>query len=311
MRICIAAAFLAFATCSFGSASETFYFGDTFPTKDVRQSSEIEFGLQLFIKVWKTEPWRRNRSCVSCHKVPMPGGSGMASTRTSVRRSDLSPSGFQVVNENERNNLKGKIGLRTPPLFGIGILEQTACNAEPAPCQHGRLGYLQRIQSLEAFVKFALESEIGVLSIDQNSRYETASQEDIKNLAAYVRALAPPPVETLIPLRERAGYQPFVSAKCDECHTPSVNILAPLGNRSLPFSDLKIHNIRSGSSYGVRTAPLWGNSYTGPPYMHDGSAASILEAITLHSGEASPSTEIFGSLSAQDKASLIKFISDL
>jgi CxxC motif-containing protein (DUF1111 family) len=56
-----------------------------------------------------------------------------------------------------------------------------------------------------------------------------------------------------------------------------------------------------------RTAPLWGVADSAP-YMHDGRAATMLEAIALHGGEADGTTQRFLSLPTGDRLALLEFL---
>ena len=59
-----------------------------------------------------------------------------------------------------------------------------------------------------------------------------------------------------------------------------------------------------------RTPPLWGLSTSGP-WLHDGSADTIDEAIDSHGGEATASAEAYQALSGSDAADLILFLESL
>ena len=56
-----------------------------------------------------------------------------------------------------------------------------------------------------------------------------------------------------------------------------------------------------------RTPPLWGVADSAP-YLHDGRAASLVEAIALHGGEAEPCTKRFFALSVADRLALLEFL---
>src|SRR5262245_59501110 len=104
------------------------------------------------------------------------------------------------------------------------------------------------------------------------------------------------------PARERVvlGERVFTKIGCAECHTPN------LGSIEGIYSDLLLHrmgrDLQSASAYyeprppdnnrpGTpgdvarpdewRTPPLWGVADSAP-YLHDGRAATLEEAITLH-----------------------------
>jgi CxxC motif-containing protein (DUF1111 family) len=60
-----------------------------------------------------------------------------------------------------------------------------------------------------------------------------------------------------------------------------------------------------------RTPPLWGVAASGPPYLHDGRASDLAEAIAAHDGEARPTRLRWQLLPSADKAALISFLRSL
>jgi len=58
------------------------------------------------------------------------------------------------------------------------------------------------------------------------------------------------------------------------------------------------------------TRPLWGVADTAP-YMHDGRAATLKEAITLHGGAAESTSAAFSELEAREQAELLVFLNSL
>ena len=58
------------------------------------------------------------------------------------------------------------------------------------------------------------------------------------------------------------------------------------------------------------TARLWGVADTAP-YLHDGRATTLTEAILLHGGEALPARNAFAVLSDQNQAEVIAFLRSL
>ena len=72
--------------------------------------------------------------------------------------------------------------------------------------------------------------------------------------------------------------------------------------------------IAAGSEW--RTPPLWSIGLTagvsgGEAYLHDGRARTLEEAILWHGGEADEAREAFRTMSAADRAALIKFLQSL
>ena len=59
-----------------------------------------------------------------------------------------------------------------------------------------------------------------------------------------------------------------------------------------------------------RTPPLWGVADSAP-YLHDGRAATLAEAIKLHAGQAAPSANRFTGLSDVQQEELIAFLNTL
>ena len=85
------------------------------------------------------------------------------------------------------------------------------------------------------------------------------------------------------------------------------------------FADLKRHDMGPGlaESFGEElaaqftTARLWGVADTAP-YLHDGRALTLTEAITLHSGEAQEARDAFiQTLDDEEKADLLAFLRSL
>jgi mono/diheme cytochrome c family protein len=87
------------------------------------------------------------------------------------------------------------------------------------------------------------------------------------------------------------------------------------------FSDLKRHDMGdaladSHNTFGTfparqfLTAPLWGVSASAP-YMHDGRAATLNDAIAAHAGEAADSQSQFFALDEDSQAQVIEFLTSL
>jgi hypothetical protein len=94
------------------------------------------------------------------------------------------------------------------------------------------------------------------------------------------------------------------------------------GGISVPlFADLKRHDMGPDLSESFAqvdaqrnreftTARLWGVADTAP-YLHDGRATTLTEAILLHGGEALPARNAFAALSDQNRAKVIAFLRSL
>ena len=86
------------------------------------------------------------------------------------------------------------------------------------------------------------------------------------------------------------------------------------------FADLKRHDMGDGlkesfalgeiSNSEFTTARLWGIADTAP-YLHDGRASTLAQAIQAHGGEAQDAQEAFVGLSDDEQAQLIAFLGRL
>lgn len=144
------------------------------------------------------------------------------------------------------------------------------------------------------------------------------SVEDLGDLIAFTRFLAPP---TPLPFDAAAthGEELFDQIGCTKCHIPSLpSARGPVN----AYTDLLIHymgaeladHIKLGlngtTSLEFRTQPLWGVSMHAP-YLHDGRAETLQEAIELHAGEALAIKNAFVALPPADQADIISFLEHL
>ncbi len=151
------------------------------------------------------------------------------------------------------------------------------------------------------------------------------SVEDMIDLINFCRFIRPPEKKPFGP-EEIAGEAVFESLNCNACHVESIP--SSVGTLEA-YTDLLLHDLgpanADGISMGVaqfmtagststesefRTQPLWGVSMHGP-YMHDGGADTLTDAILRHGGEAQTITDEFIALPALDKENLIKFLEAL
>jgi mono/diheme cytochrome c family protein len=167
-------------------------------------------------------------------------------------------------------------------------------------------------------------------------------------LAAIESPVILPPHDDGLRDRWARGSAVFDEVGCDDCHRRSLTLLSTRweewpdttgadpfevdlirdgegpksGNDVALFSDLKRHAMgpeladphfeeRLGVPTDVwLTRPLWGLAETAP-YLHDGRAATIPEAIEAHGGEATASRDAFLALSDDDRANLHVFLLSL
>lgn len=240
-------------------------------------------------------------------------------------------------------------GRQTPALFGAaalgavpeeallaavtageaaGVSGRIARNAEGRP---GRFGWKGQLPTLAAFVDRACAFELGLTTPstaelpdpraprgDPPAPDLTAAQ--VADLVAFVESLPPPRAGAG---RDRMpGRARFVETGCAACHAER------LGTLEGAYTDLLLHALGldladPGRGYGAapdavaaaaaeewRTPPLWGVSASAP-YLHDGRAATLDEAIAAHAGEADAAREAYAALSAADRAALLEFLAAL
>jgi CxxC motif-containing protein (DUF1111 family) len=144
----------------------------------------------------------------------------------------------------------------------------------------------------------------------------------IDNFASFMKFLAPAERGELGP-NVQAGEQVFSSIGCASCHTPSLTTgphrERAFDRRPVPlFSDLLLHDIGTGDSIPqaaalpeeMRTPALWGLRFR-RPLLHDGSAATIDDAIRRHGGEAENVRRQFEALTQGAKDALGAFLRSL
>lgn len=113
----------------------------------------------------------------------------------------------------------------------------------------------------------------------------------------------------------------FAATGCSTCHVPS---LATRDGGAIPaFTDLLLHDMGSALDDGVgepgvkssewRTAPLIDGHVREKErrFLHDGSAATVSEAVAKHGGEGARSRDLFKALKPEDKQRLVDYVSGL
>ena len=211
----------------------------------------------------------------------------------------------------------------------------------------GRFGWKGQTATLRDFVLAACANELGLevpghhqVTLDRAKDFQPSklkddlTDEECGLLVDFVRSL---PTPILRYDQERIvqpwGYTVFETIGCATCHAPR------LGRVNGIYSDLLLHDLgdrmRASGGYGSpsiivdrakskdqslasgeaspnewRTPPLWGVANSGP-YLHDGRAETLDEAIRLHGGEAAATSERYGKLSTADHNALILFLRSL
>ncbi len=228
-----------------------------------------------------------------------------------------------------------------------GISGRAAVIVDQATGQRrvGRFGWKAQIATLLTFSGDAYTNEMGITNdvfpdeprggISEARLRECDKLKDpedvvdprtgrraIDNFEAFMKFLAPPPRGTITE-EVRIGEQVFAEVGCASCHVPTLttgaNASASLNRKTLaPFSDFLLHELGTGDGIEqgaaepdeIRTPALWGLRLR-RPLLHDGSAATISEAVRRHGGEASGVMERYNRASEPMRRALLAFLDSL
>jgi CxxC motif-containing protein (DUF1111 family) len=211
----------------------------------------------------------------------------------------------------------------------------------------GRFGWKAQTATLGAFVRAACANELGLGNPSQaqpvplnNPSYVAPgldlTENQCEQLTAFVASLPRPtemtPSDPIFATNAAEGKKLFASVGCADCHK------ADIGNVKGIYSDLLVHHMGAdleggGSYYDTplpapppqdtdpspegpataaewRTPPLWGVADSAP-YMHDGRAATLRDAIKTHTGQGAPSAARFAGLSDVHQKQLLAFLETL
>jgi CxxC motif-containing protein (DUF1111 family) len=208
----------------------------------------------------------------------------------------------------------------------------------------GRFGWKAEFASLDDFVRAACANELG-LSNPSRPQATSLARRDYKAkgvdlteaqcslMTDFLRDLAAPvretPADPTARARAEDGSKRFEAIGCADCHTPDLGTIKGF------YSNLLIHEMGSdlASSNGYngdppvtpgfddeegvppsdtewRTAPLWGVADSAP-YLHDGRAKTLDEAIKLHGGEAVNVVARYKALSDAEQGEIVAFLQTL
>lgn len=229
-----------------------------------------------------------------------------------------------------------------------GVLGRVAMVADPATGKRliGRFGWKAQQATLLSFAGDAYLNEMGItnrLFPVENApngkeqllrQYDTVADPedvvdpatgrgDIDRVADFMRYLGAPPRKPLT-RSAAAGRAVFQKVGCAICHVPMMRTggskVAALRNKEVwLFSDLLLHDMGTlgdGIAQGpadvrdMKTAPLWGLSASAP-YLHDGRAGTVDEAIKAHDGEGKASKERYLRLSDRDVKQLLEYLDSI
>jgi len=156
----------------------------------------------------------------------------------------------------------------------------------------------------------------------QDVRSLTTGLRGIDDFENFMKFLGPPPRAT-VSLEVQQGERLFHAVGCNACHTPSMKT-GPSSAKALnfrrffPYGDFLLHDIGTGDGIAqgdakpeeIRTPPLWGVRLRAP-FLHDGRASTLREAIEMHGGEALKGRTLYETLSSADKHALEVFLRSL
>jgi CxxC motif-containing protein (DUF1111 family) len=171
------------------------------------------------------------------------------------------------------------------------------------------------------------------------------NDDDVTAFANFMRLLAPPPRDPEwdherdrgrdherdrgrdrerdhgTPRIER-GQRVFERVGCAICHHAGFRAASPIeaidGETVDAFSDFLLHDVGTGDGIiqgdamgnEFRTPPLWGISGSAP-YLHDGSAATVKQAIRRHANQGRAAQKAFQELSYDEQAALLAFLDSI
>lgn len=212
----------------------------------------------------------------------------------------------------------------------------------------GKFGWKGQFASLEEFVAAACANELGLgtpmteqakpMVVSNTNAAPDLDRKQFRALVSFVKTL-PKPVEVASNQpaeREKAahGKHLFGAVGCAICHVPD------LGGVKGVYSDFLLYTIDDptppgggggGGGYGPEPPPqlqlplrpddeprpeewktpaLWGVADSAP-YLHDGSAPTLYEAILRHRGDARTVTSKYQSLGPADQAAVVAFLATL
>ncbi len=211
----------------------------------------------------------------------------------------------------------------------------------------GRFGWKLEFATLQEFVKAACANELGLSNPERPQATPlgkpayAAPGTDLTDaqcvlMTDFIRALPAPvqvmPHDPATVAAVQRGETLFKEIGCADCH---VRDLGPVDGL---YSDNLLHDMgaqlqSSTGYYGSiipeppiandkfavsqqptpgewRTAPLWGVADSSP-YLHDGRAESLEQAIELHGGEAVDVAKRFREASPADRAAIVEFLKTL
>ena len=156
----------------------------------------------------------------------------------------------------------------------------------------------------------------------EDRRDPRTGRRGIDNFESFMRFLAPV-ARSHVDEITLTGERIFSAIGCAACHVPRLTTgpsAHPAFNRRSVdlFSDLLLHDVGTGDGIQqgaaepgeIRTPALWGLRAR-RPFLHDGSAVTMAEAIARHAGEAELARRSFERLTTDERARLLAFLRSL
>ena len=228
---------------------------------------------------------------------------------------------------------------------GVSGRAARVVDLESGDLRVGRFGWKAQVATLIVFGADAYRNEMGItndlfpeeltfnLSDEQLRECDPIRDPEdipepgtglrgIDNFESFMKFLAPPP-RGPITAEVLGGEEVFAAVGCALCHVPTLDTGPnpnPLFDRQpvALFSDLLLHDIGTGDGIRqgqgepeeIRTPALWGLRFR-RPLLHDGTAATIADAVLAHDGKARPTMERLGALPPTAIAELMAFLQSL
>ncbi len=204
----------------------------------------------------------------------------------------------------------------------------------------GKFGWKNQFATLEEFVAAACANELGLgtpsaeqakpLTAAMTPTAPDLDKKQFRALLAFVKTL-PKPVETPGDATAAHGKELFGAIGCAVCHVPN------MGGVKGVYSDFLLYTLTDPAPPGSqgeypseppallqlparpdgdprpdewKTSALWGVADSAP-YLHDGSAPTLRDAIIKHRGDAKTVTEKYNALSAGEQAAVVAFLGTL
>lgn len=237
-------------------------------------------------------------------------------------------------------------GVRTKAVDGVLGKAAMVQDVATGKTLVGRFGWKAQQATLLAFAGDAYVNEMGITNRlfptenapngntallqkldkvkDPEDQVDKASgKAGIDMLADYMRLLAPPPTQSTT-ASTAFGAKFFLDSGCTACHTPSMttgtNAIPALSSQTVSlYSDLLLHDMGSlgdgivqgaANAREMKTPPLWGVKASAP-YLHDGRAKTLDDAIKAHDGEAKSARDKYLKLTSDQQKLLVEFLNSL